>query len=92
MTGQVLQFQDYHEVKIVLRVPRARQPVADTRTVESMPGGSEALPETAVGVNGIELREQTHEEALLSTLGELLQPGHCLAVQQAGEVWTAQSD
>ena len=31
------------------------------------------MPETAVGVSGIELREQTHEEALLSTLGEPLQ-------------------
>ena len=69
--------QDFHEIKITLRVPRSARPPAETRPAESSSGsgGGEAgsAPETAVGVSGIELREQTHEEALLSTLGEPLQ-------------------
>lgn len=61
--------QDYQEVKIILRVPRNQQPTTAAHTAESVASGDSSLPETAVGVNGIELREQTHEEALLSTIG-----------------------
>ena len=70
---EVLQpLQDYHEVKIILRVPRTQQPAGAVRAAESSSSGGASLPETAVGVNGIELREQTHEEALLSTIGNFL--------------------
>jgi len=61
-------FQDYHEVKLVLRVPRIAQPRA--LPAAAKPSAAEP-PETALGVDGIELREQTHEEALLNTIGEL---------------------
>ena len=66
--------QDFHEIKITLRVPCSARPQAEMRPADSSSGTAEAgdLPETAVGVSGIELREQTHEEALLSTLGEPL--------------------
>ena len=66
--------QDFHEIKITLRVPHLARPPAEVRPAESGSGSGEAgsASETAVGVRGIELREQTHEEALLSTLGEPL--------------------
>ena len=64
--------QDYHEVKIILRVPRTQQSAGAACTAESTCSRDGSLPETAVGVNGIELREQTHEEALLSTIGAVL--------------------
>ncbi|CAL5229415.1 g12736 [Coccomyxa viridis] len=63
--------EDYHEVKIILRVPRSQQPAGPVRAAEGSSSGEASLPETAVGVNGIELREQTHEEALLSTIEKL---------------------
>ncbi len=72
--------QGYHEVKITLRVPHAGQLGADGQAAAGIPGCSSrssssgsasSLPETAVGMNGIELREQSHEEALLSTIGKL---------------------
>ena len=56
-------------MKIILRVPRNPQPAGSLRLADSSSGGGASLPETAVGVNGIELQEQTHEEALLSTIG-----------------------
>lgn len=57
-------------MQLVLRVPRykttrALLPAASSKAETGEP------PETALGVDGIELREQTHEEALLSTIGEL---------------------
>jgi hypothetical protein len=66
--------QDYHEVRLVLRLPRQAQQAASS--APSPPAGCRPAPgqppETALGVDGIELREQTHEEALLSTIGERL--------------------
>lgn len=67
--------QDYHEVRLVLRVPRNSQPQASALPVSAAATAAAAAapsqaPETALGVDGIELREQTHEEALLNTIGE----------------------
>ena len=75
VADQPCHLQAFHEIKITLRVPRSARPPAEARPAESSScSGAEAgsTPETAVGVSGIELREQTHEEALLSTLGEPL--------------------
>lgn len=55
----------------MLRVPRVSQPRA--LPAAAKPSAAEP-PETALGVDGIELREQTHEEALLSTIGKLRSP------------------
>ncbi|CAK0787193.1 hypothetical protein CVIRNUC_010409 [Coccomyxa viridis] len=65
--------EDFHEIKITLRVPRSARLPADMQPAGSSSGSGEAgsAPESAVGVSGIELREQTHEEALLSTLEKL---------------------
>ena len=55
-------------MRLVLRVPRNSQPQPS-----KVPAGAAekaAAPETALGVDGIELREQTHEEALLNTIGK----------------------
>jgi hypothetical protein len=48
-------------VQLVLRVPRWAPPPA--------PPPRRAAADSALGVQGIELREQSHEEALLSTIG-----------------------
>lgn len=68
------QGQDYHEVQLVLRVPRAPQPpplqpppAQPDQAAAQQP--SQAAGDSALGVDGIELREQSHEEALLSTIG-----------------------
>ena len=65
-------------MQLVLRVPRAsRQPDQAPAAAPapassgggSREGGAHGAADTAMGVDGIELREQTHEEALLSTIG-----------------------
>ncbi len=55
----------------MLRVPRNCQAQPSALPV-SAAGKSPTTgpPDTALGVDGIELREQTHEEALLNTIGE----------------------
>ncbi len=65
----VRQGQEYSEVQLVLRVPRW-QPAPAPAAAARRPTG-----DTALGVDGIELREQSHEEALLSTIGICLERG-----------------
>ena len=50
-------------MQLVLRVPRWQPAPAPTAAARRSTG------DTALGVDGIELREQSHEEALLSTIG-----------------------
>ncbi len=71
--------QEFHEVQLVLRMPRASRrpeqaPAAAPPPASGSAGreGARGAADTAVGVDGIELREQTHEEALLSTIGTFL--------------------
>ena len=55
-------------MSLVLRLPRWRpQPAAAAGPGVAAPRRSAG--DTALGVDGIELREQSHEEALLSTIG-----------------------
>ena len=54
----------------MLRVPRNNQDQQSAQPVSAAAKASASHPsETALGVDGIELREQTHEEALLNTIG-----------------------
>ncbi|CAL8464938.1 g4473 [Coccomyxa elongata] len=64
--------QEYHEVRLVLRVPRNSQLQPSALPVSAAANAAPSqAPETALGVDGIELREQTHEEALLNTIDKL---------------------
>ena len=78
--GLVCAQQDYHEIRLVLRVPRSNHSQQNALTGSAAAKAPASHPpETALGVDGIELREQTHEEALLNTIGErllLCSPAH----------------
>ena len=62
--------QEFHEVRLVLRMPRVQpQPPQQLPDRAASPTGGAGAGDSALGVDGIELREQSHEEALLSTIG-----------------------
>ena len=58
-------------MQLVLRMPRVRAAPPPSPVLAPAPnqGAGKAAGDTALGVDGIELREQSHEEALLSTIG-----------------------
>ena len=65
---RTVQDAEYSEVSLVLRLPRWRpQPPPAAASGAGPP--RRPAGDTALGVDGIELREQSHEEALLSTIG-----------------------
>ena len=70
-------------MQLVLRVPRAQprqppqQPPQQPPDQANGPVGAKA-GDSALGVDGIELREQSHEEALLSTIGACAGAHDCI--------------
>ena len=67
-TPRHAQDQEYSEVSLVLRLPRWR-PAPPAAAAAGAGAPRRPAGDTALGVDGIELREQSHEEALLSTIG-----------------------